>query len=151
MPVVTIRCLLKIAADCEQRLDSFLAQLRDGSPDNNVRLLAYYLSRRRYRLSGLADDCQHDLLNSIIDHEIKLPSLFPPAEVTTVLSTPADLVRGAELLLAWRKYSLDLLSIYHIIQKDLETPALRAALLNLKKAEKHDVSMLEKLQAIHYF
>ena len=151
MPVTTIGDILDILADFEQRVQTFYSDLRDQSGNNNVRLLAYYLSRQRRRLLGAMKDCDPELAESIQGTVLEEALPFSPPDEFFVIETPAHEVEGTDLLVAAKNYSTLLLGLYELLLPLTDAEQDRDIFDSLIKTEKQDVAMMKKMQAMHYF
>jgi hypothetical protein len=151
MPVTTIGELLDAVADFELRAETFYSDLRDHSGDNNVRLLAYYLSRQRRRLLGLMKDCEPDIAETIRNTIPTEAIAFSPHDDFFVIQTPVTEVEGKDLLVAAQNYSATLLKLYDLILALTSEEQAQDIFTSLIKTEKQDVTMMKKMQAMHYF
>lgn len=135
----------------EEEAESCYAAIRDQSTDNGVRLLTYFLARhRRRRDEALADlDPQH------LEHLRALTMAealdFSPAQTLAVLSRDPVGVTGPELLAAAIASDIEFIRLYQALLQHPEAGPARPALEALIRVEEHDMVMLRKMQAMHYF
>ena len=150
MAVTTIGKLLDAVADFELRAETFYSDLRGQSGNNDVRHLAYYLSRPRRRLLGVMKDCEPDLAETIRNTVSTEAIAFSPHDDFFVIQAPVDEVEGKDLLVAAQNYSATLLKLYDLILA-MASEVVRNMFTSLINAEKQDVTMMKKMQAMHYF
>jgi len=151
MPAETIGDLFDAAAEFEKRLVQFYADLRDKSEDNNIRLLAYYLSRHRKHLSEVMDTCDPALAAEIRSTILEDSVSFHPYKDFYIIGKPIKEIEGSELIDAAIHYDSSLLTLYKMI---LDIPIFEKAkgkFESLIKTEKRDISLLRRMKEMHYF
>ena len=151
MAMVTVGELLDRVMDFESQLTAYYAAIRDGSSDNGVRLLTYYLARhgRRQRdaVSSVAPALWQGLRAMELDQDqspggadgLRLPDVAPAA------------VMGEALIDAAVQYDRELIALYRAILKQPLDGEVHAAVEALIRQEEGDIVMLKKMLAMHYF
>lgn len=151
MPATTVGCLLDKVLDLETHIAAFYAKLRDHAENNDVRLLAYYLSRRRRRIAEVIDSFASGVVEEIRSAGLEAPDR-DPFTCFHILGTPPNDVEGKELLSAAEKHCFCLLELYDIIMGHAPIAAeAKKMFKSLIEIEQKDVKMLKKMKAMHYF
>lgn len=151
MAIVTIGEILDRGRDFETRLEAYYAELRDGSTDNGVRLLTYYLARHRRHQDQALAGLDADTLRHVRAVELKFG---PPSDASANLRLPAlDLAKGTGegLIEAAIRYDGELVALYRTILGQALGDEARAVLEALIRVEERDIVMLKKMLAMHYF
>jgi len=151
MPCTTIGELFDTAAEFEKRVVYFYAELRDKSPDNNVRLLAYYLSRHRKHLSDVMGTCNAELAERIRSTVLPAHISFTPYKDFYIIAKPVETIEGTELIDAAIHYDSSLLHIYNQIIALPIFEQARDKFQTLVDTEKRDLTLLKKMREMHYF
>jgi hypothetical protein len=151
MAIVTLGELLDRGAEFETRQESFYARVRDGSADNGVRLLTYYLAKHRRHQAEATGDADPALIKRVRKVELKLDVNI--ATVPTALSqgvTP-ETVTGDQLLETAIGYDAEMIAMYKAIAAQPIGEEARAFVESLIRLEERDIVMMKKMLAMHYF
>ncbi len=133
----------------ENRLEICCAALRDDpASDGNLRLLTYYLARRRRHQAVAAGAMSEQSIQKARSADFDSEAIPPCAELPdiTAASTTSDAFAGIAL-----RHARALCSLYHaLLERAPNEPAgiLLRALIDL---EERDIAMLRKLRTSHYF
>ena len=147
----TIGALLDMALDFETSLQNFYTDIRDHSKDNGIRLLAYYLCRRRRHLAEILTEGDPKIIDALRETTLDTNSDFSPAMHFDVIKASVMELDGKGLLEAAIRYDNALLDLYSLILRHQIAYQARDAFNELIQAEKTDITMLKKMQAMHYF
>lgn len=149
--IVDIADLLKRAGEFEERLGNYYAAIRDGSQDNGVRLLTYYLSRHRRHLQEAVKGFSAASLEQIGKIKLKHDVEFQPGKDFSLMKTLPAQVKGRDILEAAVEYDATLIDLYkRILIQPLHQEA-RVLLESLIRVEERDIVMLKKMIAMDYF
>jgi hypothetical protein len=151
MAITSIEELLDRARQFEERLEKYYAAIRDGSRDNGVRLLTYYLSRHRRHLQQALESFTPEQLARVGKIKLKYDIVFYPEKEFTLIKTAPEEVRGQELLEAAVNYDLELVNLYKSILRQPIGPEGTQAVECLIRVVERDIVMLKKILATHYF
>lgn len=148
MAGTTIGELLDRVVSFEARLDTFYAEIRDHSPDNDVRFLSYYLSRHGYRLQAALGALTPSLLNAVRSAPLDKRVAFSPEEAFHALTTPPAKVKRRDLLDAAMRYDAELAGVYRKILQNTGDSDVTAVVEGLILMEERDIIILKKIQAM---
>jgi len=149
--IVDIAELLKRAGEFEERLGQYYAAIRDGSADNGVRLLTYYLSRHRRHLQEALRNFDASALEQMGRIKLKHNVEFQPEKDLQLMSLPASAVKGRDILEAAVNYDTTLIDLYRKILQQPLHPQACEILESLIRVEERDIVMLKKMIAMDYF
>ncbi len=149
--IVDIAELLRRAGEFEQRLGQYYAAIRDGSADNGVRLLTYYLSRHRRHLQDALKNYDAAALQQVGRIKLKHDVEFQPEKDFPLMSLPPSAVKGRDILEAAVRYDTILVELYRRILRQPLAPAVSEMLEGLIRVEERDIVMLKKMIAMDYF
>ncbi len=151
MASATLGKLLDRCQDSEIRLETNCAEIRDRTADNGVRMLTYYLARRRHHQKMALGRLDPVMLRRL--RKVKLRSAVS-RDLTDELRlpefTPAS-VDGTTLIEATLGHDMKLMALYRSILEQPLKDDVRAVLEKLILVEERDIGMLKKLRAMRYF
>ena len=149
--IVDIAELLKRAGEFEERLGKYYAAIRDGSADNGVRLLTYYLSRHRRHLQEALGNFDPSALEQVRRIKLKHDVEFQPEKDFQLMSLPPAQVKGKDILEAAVQYDTTLVDLYRKILRQPLHSSASELLESLIRVEERDIVMLKKMLAMDYF
>ncbi len=145
---ITLKEILDRQQVQENRIEVCCAALRDRTPDVNVRLLTYYLARRRQhqeRAIGRRSAASiRQALSAVIDEEV-----LPPGPVFPNIT--GEDTEGGGLAKHALRHARALLALYRALLKGAPNDDAVSILNALIESEERDISTLRKLLASHYF
>ena len=151
MAFESIGDILDKAAEFENKLEKYYAAIRDESQDNGVRLLTFYFSRHRKHLTNALKGYDADKIARIRKVKLKYKIDFDPEMAFHLLKTPADQVRGQELLETSVEYDEELVALYKKILDQSIGQEATILVESLIKVEEKDIVMIKKMIAMNYF
>jgi len=145
---ITLREILDRQQVQENRIEICCAAIRDRTPDVNVRLLTYYLARRRKHqeraFGNLPAKSVRQALATAVDAEA-----LPPGPVFPNL-TDED-AEGGGLARTALRHARALIVLYRTLLELSPNDDAVTVLNALIESETRDISVLRKLLASHYF
>ena len=151
MTDANIGALLDRIARFEQRLKNHYAHIRDGSNDNDMRLLAYYLARHHRHLRDMLKEHSPQLIEHIRKVKLQRDIPFKPEHEFSVTGTPLHRLRGPQLLDSAATYNAALMKLYRGIQKQRLTDRAQKLFSRLIRQKKREIVMLKKMAETNYF
>ncbi len=151
MAIVTLGALFERARAFERKLEELYATVRDGTTDNGVRLLTYYLAKHRRHLARGLASVDEDRRTHLCSVELKVDIPFHPQDALAVFATPPEAMTGEQLLDATIAYDTELVAFYRrIVENHIPREAIEfvEALIHI---EERDMVMLKKMLALRYF
>lgn len=144
----TLGELLDKVTAFEVRLEAFYACIRDQGTDNDVRFLAYYLSRHGYRLraaiEAITPALREQMRSTVTDGRIP----FSPDTAFRLIRTPPAEVTRSALIDAALRYDAELAGLYRRILENSRNPEVSAVIEGLILMEERDIIILRKIQAM---
>ncbi len=151
MAIATLGKLLDRCQHAEILLETNCSEIRDRTADNGVRMLTYYLARRRHHQKMALGGLDPVMLRRL--RKVKLRSAVPidrTDELRLPEFSPAS-VDGMMLIEAALSHDMKLTALYRSILQQPLKDDVRAVLEKLVLVEERDIGMLKKMRAMHYF
>ena len=151
MANASIGSLLDDTGRFEARLAKYYAAIRDATPDNDVKLLTYYLSRhRRDLIAVLSGLPARDLARA---RKIRLPDdlAFAPVDAFGALERSPAKVKGLDLLKSVVRYRQPLLNRYRRVLVLPLSPRAKAVVRSLVRLEQQNLGIPEEMLTSNYF
>jgi hypothetical protein len=151
MATVTLGNLLDQGRAFELRVEKYYADLRDRVRDNDVRLLTYYLSRRRRHQDEAFAGYSKAEVTALRKLRVVCGEESKPALHFQFSTARQDKVRGEDLLRNAQRYDAALIKLYKSILKQPAGASGRGLLEALIRVEERDIVMIKKMLAMKYF
>lgn len=151
MAIVTIGEMIKRVERFEEQLEQYYAFIRDGTRDNGVRLLTYYLSRHRRHMQEALKNFTPEEIEHFKKIKLKYDVEFHPEKEFHIMKIPLEQVRGKDLLEAAVEYDTQVVGFYRRILDQSMNPDAKEFVESLIRLEERDVVMLKKMIAMNYF
>jgi hypothetical protein len=151
MPVVTVGNMIDRARAFETRLERYYADLRDRATDDGVRLLTYYLARRKRHLPETLSAYGSPVLDSIRRTPFKYEDTHLVVEKCFEGKTLPSDVNAEKVLDTAIGFVEMLIGFYsHLSRQPLGEDVI-GLFQSLVKIEEKDIIELNKIRATHYF
>lgn len=151
MATVTLGSLLDRGRAFELRIEQYYAGLRDRVTDNDVRLLTYYLSRRRrHQDEALAGYTKREVA-TLRRLRVEHAEDGDPGKLFRFSTANPNRVKGEDLLRNAERYDKALIGLYEGIRQQPGAELAEGLLEALIHVEERDILMIKKMLAMRYF
>jgi hypothetical protein len=151
LPIITVGDLLDRVRKVEIRIERYCAKIRDQSQDNGLRLLTYYLARRRRRQDQTLPPLDRRQIERIRKARLPGDIVFDPDKLFPLLNACPAEIMGGDLLQAAVNYQTALVGLYRSILQQPVIAAARPLLKSFIRVDERDIVMLKKMSAMRYF
>ncbi len=151
MTILTVGDFLDWELGVQRELIGYYAEVRDGTRDGNVRLLAYHLRSDAARHAAVLGDVSADAIERVRGASCRFEATLSMAEIADGPSVSADQVGGAQLLDDALDRQGILSTCYRHILKDSKDEDVQRVLGALLALKDRCVALLKQMRAMDYF
>ena len=143
--------LFDFLCQLELRFEDYYKAVRKKSPDNNAKLLSYYLACHHKRFLAELDEYGTARIKTLMKRKIQQEIIILTDEWLTLLAVPPARITGSNLLESAIAFNRKLTDIYKNMLSQKLPANVMAMLRKLNKFEENEAERFQKMLAMNYF